>query len=361
MFASCYGRGLTQQLAEQSIGFARNQDCSYLAVSDPREQFSGLHDRLRSEHVGCHLVDGLDTHRNFRRLSHEFEQVARRFEPTAVIAHTNWQFLIASVARRLGKGRYNLVYVHNGYRHNRPIASIVARFLITCMLRVDADLVIAPCKQLRNTFSSLSSRTVIIHLGQDDQFFTNPVDWTSSGQTSSFVFGGEFRKGKNQSQLISVFQRFAKESGNVDWKLYLPGEGALLENCREKAAKSEFRENIALPGKLNRAQMLELYDRCQFAVVPTNSETFGHCIVEPFIRGRVVLSRTVGVAADILRHGENGFLFRDWDHLVECLKTVTSDRDLCIRVSKSALVERDQFRWDRICAKTIIELGQIGA
>lgn len=359
MFASCYGRGLTQQCTEQSIAFARRLSEGYCAVADPIEQFPGLYDRLRSENVAFEQLDGLDTHKNFSRLRQQFHQITTRFTPTAVIAHTNWQFAIASAARRRSKVGYHLVYVHNGYRHNRPLASIVARFLITWMLRCNADLVIAPSKHLYKTFHGLRAKTVIVPLGQDEHYFANPVEWSSSGKSSSFVFGGEFRKGKNQGELISVFERFARQSGMADWKLYLPGEGQLLEKCRQQAAQSQFSPNIILPGFMNRAQMLDLYDRCEFAVVPTNSETFGHCIVEPFIRGRVVLSRPVGVAPDLIRHMENGLLFGDWDILLSLLQRVVPDQSLCQRIARMAFSERDKFRWGTICDALLISLEDL--
>jgi glycosyltransferase involved in cell wall biosynthesis len=62
--------------------------------------------------------------------------------------------------------------------------------------------------------------------------------------------------------------------------------------------------------------------KCQIAIVPTNSETFGHCIAEPLVLQRILITKHVGVAIDVVRHGENGFFFETKEDLVNCLKEI---------------------------------------
>ena len=95
--------------------------------------------------------------------------------------------------------------------------------------------------------------------------------------------------------------------------------------------------------------MIDLYRRCQFAFAPTNVETFGHCIAEPFILGRVVITRHIGVADDIIRHGETGFFFDEESDLLELLLKVLPERDLCARVAANARQARNPFRWELVC------------
>jgi glycosyltransferase involved in cell wall biosynthesis len=90
---------------------------------------------------------------------------------------------------------------------------------------------------------------------------------------------------------------------------------------------------------------------CQFALIPTNYETFGLCISEPYVLGRVVISRRVGVAEDVIAHGANGFLFKTKGELLELLVKVLPDKEKCALVSKKAFEGRDIFRWDNITQK----------
>jgi glycosyltransferase involved in cell wall biosynthesis len=97
--------------------------------------------------------------------------------------------------------------------------------------------------------------------------------------------------------------------------------------------------------------MIELYRKCQFAVVPSNVETFGLCIIEPFALGRVVISRHVGVADDIIVHGQNGFLFDTEEDLLELLISIFQDKEKCCLVAKKAFDAREAFRWDNLTGK----------
>ncbi|MFZ3137372.1 MAG: glycosyltransferase [Thermodesulfovibrionales bacterium] len=113
--------------------------------------------------------------------------------------------------------------------------------------------------------------------------------------------------------------------------------------------KLGLEKKVIFPGFLNREQMRQLYLKCQFALIPSNVETFGHCIVEPFILGRVVISRHVGVADDIIIPGKTGFFFDSEEDLLKVLLAVVSDEGLCTTVAKNAFDQRDQFRWEPIC------------
>jgi glycosyltransferase involved in cell wall biosynthesis len=138
-------------------------------------------------------------------------------------------------------------------------------------------------------------------------------------------------------------------TGDQNVELYLPGNGELLDNCKELASKLGLESKVFFPGFINREAMLELYLKCQFAFAPTNVETFGHCIVEPFVLGRVVITRHIGVADDIIIHGNTGFFFDTEKDLVNLLLTILPDHELCKRVASAAKESREPFRWETAC------------
>ena len=65
--------------------------------------------------------------------------------------------------------------------------------------------------------------------------------------------------------------------------------------------------------------LCELERKCNIAVIPTNSETYGLCIVEPFVLGKCILTRNVGVASDIIKESENGLYFENHIDLAQKL------------------------------------------
>lgn len=347
-FTSSHKIGLTAQLTEEAIAFSKISGSRFTFISGEKEQFPGLFNRLDQARIPFDTIAGMDDHADFGRLVSEFSSLVETTVPTWVTVHTNWQLAIVATARILSRRKFKLLYCINGYRHNYRFRSIVARALIGTGLALFANAVITPCSFLKNKFSFLGTKNKVIFIGEDEALFDNhPLpDFT---KTKRMVFPGEFRTGKNQDMLMRALKRYIEATGDTDIELFLPGKGELLEECKALCRELGLEDKVHFPGFINRTEMLNLYLKCQYALVSSNVETFGHCIVEPFILGRVVISRHVGVADDIIRVGETGFFFNDEDDLVELLQRILPDQTLCARVAANALKERDQFRWATIC------------
>lgn len=349
-FTSSHQIGLTGQLTEQALCFTKMGMGKFLFVSGEKEQFPGLFEKLKQHLVPHATITGIDDHAEFPRLVREFRDIAVQFRPDFVTVHTNWQLAIAAIARLISRSSYSLVYVIHGYRHNYRIRSLIARILIGAALYIFSDHVITPSGFLRKRFGFLKEKNKVIFIGEGALLFGNHPLPSFSG-TRRIIFAGIFREGKNQALLIRVLKKYIERSSNEDVELFLPGNGPLLENCRTLARELDIGDKVFFPGFVNRAEMLALYLRCQFAVAPTNVETFGHCIVEPFVLGRVVITRHIGVADDIIRHGETGFFFDTERDLLDLLLAVLPDQALCTRVAAKARQERDLFRWQRVCTE----------
>jgi glycosyltransferase involved in cell wall biosynthesis len=347
-FTSSHKIGLTGQLTEQALSFGRVDRNDFFFLSGEREQYPGLFERLDSQHIKYKKIEGLDIHASFFKLVKEFGEYAANLAPDIVTVHTNWQLAVVVAAKYLFRKQYKIVYIVHGYRHNYRFRSVAARALIGTALWLFADRVITPSSFLKRQFRFLGDKNEIIFIGEDEELFKAYPLPVFSG-TKRLIFAAEFRAGKNQESLIKVLKQYIEISGDTDVELYLPGKGEKLEECRHLAKRLNIDKHVVFPGFLNRSEMLNLYLKCQFAVVPTNVETFGHCIVEPFILGRVVISRHVGVADDIIAHGKTGFLFDGPGDLLELLLAILPDKELCKAVSANAYERRHLFKWDRIC------------
>lgn len=348
-FASSHRIGLTAQLTEQAIAFLETGDERFLFLSGEREQFPGLRAKLRDRRVPHATIHGLDEHAHFGRLVREVTACTDEVKPDLVLTHTNWQLALAWSVRLRSEKKFNIAYTIHGYRHNHPVRSVVARALIGAGLAVCADRVVAPCTYLGRRFGLLRAKTAIIALGEDAAFFGRYEAPDYAGRTRRLVFAGEFRTGKGQDMLIRALKRYTHDSGDQEVELHLPGKGQLLPRCQELARALGIADKVHFPGFLSREEIIDLYRRCHLALVPSNVETFGHCVVEPFVLGRVVLTRHVGVAEDIIREGETGFFFEDEDELTAVLGRLIRDESTCARVAARAFACRDPFRWERVC------------
>ena len=349
--ASSHRIGLTNQEAELALAYRRHDELDAMVVTGENEQFQGCFSRLAENNIPVSVVRGFDEHRDLMRLIREFSLVATALKPSIVTVNTNWQMLIVGLSRVFLRSKFKTVYTIHGYRHNHKVKSFVARFLIGALLWVFADAIVAPSSYVAKRFSFLKRKIFQVPLGEDNAFFlasTSP----DFNMPICFCFPGEFRAGKNQSLLIEAFIEFINISGNQESLLFLPGSGALREALMESVKESKFSNRIIFPGQLDRAGILEIYEKCQVVVVPSNSETFGHCIAEPLVLQRIVVTRPVGLAMDHIIHGVNGFIFDGKDDLVKLLTHITSMTPNALnRLSSQAKTTGEAFRWANVVAR----------
>ena len=350
-FASSYKIGLTRQLTEKACCLNKHYpEGNLLFVSGEREQFTGLFKKLDKENVNYEVIPGLDDHKHFIRLLNNFRKYVEQFLPDIIHVHTNWQLAIAASVKHIYKKKYLIFYTCHGYRHNYRIRSIIARFLIGYALALFANKNIVTSSFLRNRFTFLGKKNELLFLGVDEAFFENPNPLSFTDKRR-IIFPGEFRVGKNQDLLIRVIKKYIDKTGDSNLEIYLPGNGDKLEECKSLCKKLGLQNNVYFPGLLAQSELLLYYKMCQYAVVPTNIETFGYCIVEPYILGRVVISRRTGVSEDIIIPGETGFLFDTEKELLQILIDILPNTEKSIYIGNNAFKNRDIFRWDNICEK----------
>jgi glycosyltransferase involved in cell wall biosynthesis len=334
-------------LTEQACILNKRAGENFLFVSGEREQFPGLLNKLRDNNVTHRKIIGLDDHKDLFRIIKDFNKLVDQFKPVIVHTQTNWQLVISVITRVLYGRKYSIFYTLHGYRHNYRWRSLAARYIIGLGLRLFANKIIISSSFLKNKFSFLKGKNEIIFLGLDDSFL-GEYDPPAFNGIKRMIFPGEFREGKNQDVLMRALKKYIDKTGDCNVELYVPGEGKRLRGYKRLVSKLGLEEKVFFPGFLTRDQMIELYRKCQFAIVPSNVETFGLCITEPFALGRVVISRHVGVADDIIIHGENGFLYDTEEELVELLIKIVSDKEKCTMVARKAFDGRDVFRWSNL-------------
>lgn len=99
LFCSDYGIGLTQLLTEQAIELSREKSIELFCISSEKEQEPGLHQKLKAA-VGerITIIDSMDEHRNFRRLSVAIGKIIEEKESLTSMFKTtgNWHLCLIS-------------------------------------------------------------------------------------------------------------------------------------------------------------------------------------------------------------------------------------------------------------------------
>jgi glycosyltransferase involved in cell wall biosynthesis len=347
-FVSCHGTGITSLMTEQALAMTPVFGTDLICISGEGEQFPGLFDRLRAKGVTCFVIPGLDVHMGMAALRDRLSEIISEFEPDLIHVQTNWQLLLVAGCRRKCKKRFRVVYTIHGFRNNHPVKSVIARLVIGMMLSWLADSVIVASSYVYRKFWFLFGKRRRLFLGVDRSYFVDYVAPDIHAPRIRFMFAGQFRDGKNQDVVIRAVSRYVEQSGRRDVELFLPGEGPRLAACQELVAKLGLDDLVRLPGHIGRERMLWEYLSSHCALVPTNSETFGSCFAEPFVLGRVVISRPVGVAPDVIEQGVNGFLYKSENDLIDLFNILLQDRSRILQVGRQAYRQRGLFDWDQI-------------
>jgi glycosyltransferase involved in cell wall biosynthesis len=138
------------------------------------------------------------------------------------------------------------------------------------------------------------------------------------------VFSGRLAPEKRVDLLIDAFAALAPE--RTAWDLVLVGQGPLDASLRGRIP-AVVRDRVRFAGFVDgRRELSTWYRACDVLVVPSDFEPWGVVVNEGLAAGlALVCSDVVGAAADLVRDGINGRLFRSGSQadLLEALRDVT--------------------------------------
>lgn len=347
-FASDYKIGLSSLLTDELIALGKI-DCTILSVAGESQQEDHLERSLKGHHIDLIRIHGLDEHKHFMSLRKNISNIVKEHNIDILHVQNNWQLALAAACKihLLHKKRLKTIYTVHGFRNNHPIKSIIARIVIGLCLFLLADKIIFPSQYLKRIFNFLSYKGYVLPLGINDHYFFHNL-LPSPKDKLRLIFPAQFRKGKNQDMIIRAFADFLNRRTKKDAMLCLPGLGELREECISLAKKLEIEKNVVFPGLLSKEKIKDLYIDSNVAIVASNSETFGQSIVEPFVLGRCVVSRYVGVAQEIIKEDVNGFIYKDQKELTDILLKLENNIELLKQIEENNFGQRSKFSWANI-------------
>lgn len=347
-FLSSHKIGLSSLLVEQAINFKSLQNLHFTYVAGENEQEPGLKSKLLNHQLMYHEIEGIDDHHNFFDLVKSFRKLIKTIQPDIVHVQTNWQLVIAIIAKLFLIKQYRIAYTIHGYRHNHKYKSWIALAIIQSLLFFFAHHVFAASQTVYQKFSLLKKKMSVLYLGVESSFFNRSYPSTKETTTIKIIFTAQFREGKNQALLINTIHKYIQATGDSSIILTLPGEGPLKKECIQLSKSLNLINNVLFPGQITRDQIIQYYLDSNIAIIPSNSETFGHAIAEPFVLGMCVISRDTGVAPDVIRNAHNGFIFNKDNEILNILISLYKNHALIDTCASNAFLERDIFRWETI-------------
>ena len=205
---------------------------------------------------------------------------------------------------------------------------------------------------------SICGLYIILPLGIDNNFFSTQKH-TLICDRLKLIYPAQFRIGKNQDLVIKAFAQYTQKAQDKDSILYLPGDGEFLVEMKKLSNLLNLDGQIIFPGRVTKKEILHLYEQCNTAIIASSSETFGQCIVEPYVLGLNIITTKVGVAPDIIVDKKNGRYFKTQEELVGILSYFHDNPNKIRQSGDYNYEKRDTFRWDVITEKYLEYLSKL--
>jgi len=152
------------------------------------------------------------------------------------------------------------------------------------------------------------------------------------------VYPAEFSTRKSQTVLLRALERLPE---NV--MLALPGNGALLEQCRMFARTRGLEKRVIFPGY--ETDMAPWYAAADAAVTASRSEGLPFNVAEAMYAGLPVVASAVKGHVDLLRDGETGLLYPygDAESCAARIRTLLDAPELRRKLGQRAHAEAGKY------------------
>ncbi len=171
---------------------------------------------------------------------------------------------------------------------------------------------------------------------------------------NGILFVGRLDNRKGISFLVKSMPLVIRE--NPDAKLFIVGEGQLLNSLRAFVMENNLGKNIKFLGFVQDEELLMLYNQVDIVVVPSVFEGFGITVIEAMSCGAPVIGTNVEGIKGIIKGNENGILvnYNDCNELAKRIVGLLDNAWLRTEFSRKGLETIEgKFSPDRIVNRII--------
>lgn len=134
--------------------------------------------------------------------------------------------------------------------------------------------------------------------------------FTPTRSVRNFIYVGRLAPEKNLLTLLEAFKEAVKNDRMVGWGLMLVGDGPERVPLENFVIKNELNQHVQFTGGVAWQTVPDYLAQADVLILPSLSEPWGLVVNEALVCGLpVIVSHKCGCAADLVRAGENGFLF----------------------------------------------------
>ena len=110
---------------------------------------------------------------------------------------------------------------------------------------------------------------------------------------------------------MNIFKKLSHKYDNL--YLIIVGNGPLADRLLKDIVRLGLENKINLLGACSQNQINELYTLADYFILPSQYEIFGMVILESMYHGTPVITSPTAGALQVIEHGVDGYLIRDWN------------------------------------------------
>lgn len=174
------------------------------------------------------------------------------------------------------------------------------------------------------------------------------------------IFVGRFQTQKNLTWLLSHLAPFNHSEIGLGWTLDLVGDGPLRQDLMAQAERLGIAKRLQWHGWVEQKKLLTLYQESDLLVSAARYEGMPNVVLEAQACGLPALLSEVAGHRDMIRVGENGWLFsleRDVDFSETLTKAMGSGERLKAMRQRARLDAVQLHSWQAVAEKYLQLLG----
>lgn len=144
----------------------------------------------------------------------------------------------------------------------------------------------------------------------------NPIFFDTTSQISpkknSIIYVGVINKRKNLKLVIEALHQLKRSDILFDLHVvggYKEKDSSYEKEISESIKKFELGSQIKFYGWLKQQEILDVYKKCNFFILPSLQETLPVSIAEAMAMGKIVIATDVGAISEMFENKVTGFLF----------------------------------------------------
>ena len=125
----------------------------------------------------------------------------------------------------------------------------------------------------------------------------------------NFIFVGTLSKGKQPISAVMIVQELINNGVNAQLSIY--GYGIENENLKYYIKSNNLENRIKLNGNIGRAELIDIYKKSHFIILPSKSEGWPKVIAEAMFWGCLPIATPVSCIPNMFNQGERGIILTE--------------------------------------------------